>query len=383
MSDVIVIGAGAFGGWTALNLLRKGMKVTLIDAWGPGNSRSSSGGDTRVIRAGYNGDPDYIEWVARSFPLWKEAEEQWKTKIYHKIGCLWMFTGDDSFCSNSIAPMKDNGLDMQTLSVHEASERFPLLNFKDIKSVYYEPEAGYLFAKRSCALVFQTFVSEGGEYKQGFVEPGEIESGLMKNILLNNGSKLSADVFVFACGPWLGKLFPDVAGEMITSSRQEAYFFGAPAGDRRYNDMPVWMSVGKRILYGIPCNDQRAFKVCDDARGDIFDPTNGSRVITSKLVEIVREEMKTRFPSLANAPLVDAQVCQYENTPDKELIIDQHPNASNAWIVGGGSGHGFKFSPALGEYVSELVTGKKQSKARFHLKRKPLSKVSPFLSQII
>lgn len=380
MSDVIVIGAGAFGGWTALTLLRKGMSVTLVDAWGPGNSKSSSGGDTRVIRAGYNGDEDYIEWVARSFTLWKEAEEQWETKIYHRTGCLWMFSGDDSFCANSIAPMKNSGLEMQVLSIADGAKRFPLLNFKDIKSVYYEPEAGYLLARESCTLVLKTFISEGGEYIQEPGRPGLIKSGSMNGIELSNGNKLSANTYVFACGPWLGKLFPDVIGDMIIPSRQEVYFFDTSAGDERFyeNNTPIWMSVGERIVYGIPGNKKRGFKVCDDTRGGVIDPTTDKRIVTPELTEEVRKELKTRMPSLANATLIESEVCQYENTPDKDLIIDQHPSASNVWIVGGGSGHGFKFGPAIGEYMAKLVIGEEQSKPRFHLSRKALSKASPF-----
>jgi len=380
MPEVIVIGAGAFGGWTALTLLRKGVKVTLVDAWGPGNYRSSSGGDTRVIRAGYNGDADYIEWVGRSLEIWKESEKQWNTKIYNRTGCLWMFTGNDSFCANSVAPMKRSGLEMQKLSVADAAKRFPLLNCGDIQSVYYEPEAGYLFAKDSCALVLKTFIAEGGEYIQAKVDPPSPDHGALTDIILSNGSKLSADSFVFACGPWLGELFPGMVEDMIISSRQEVYFFETPFNDENFyeNHTPVWMSVGKRVIYGIPGNQRRGFKVCDDMRGQRIDPTNDERIITPELLEEVREELRIRMPSLANAPLVESHVCQYENTPDKNLIIDLHPEASNAWIVGGGSGHGFKFGPAVGEYAADLVTGEKQSKHRFHLSRKALLKASPF-----
>ncbi|MCU7550117.1 FAD-dependent oxidoreductase [Chitinophagaceae bacterium LB-8] len=371
---VTVIGAGAFGGWIALHLLRSGVKVTLLDAWGPGNSRASSGGDTRVIRGAYAGDQDYIEWVARSFTLWKEAEQQWQTKIYQRTGALWMHSVDDQHAQLSIDPLHKHGLEIQHWSTADAAKRFPLLNFERIQSVYFEPEAGYLLARRSCSLVLESFVREGGNYQQTFIRPGQIVNGTMKEVKAEEGTTIKSDLFVFACGPWLGRLFPDVIGSLITPTRQEVYFFGTPQGDRRFNEehMPVWLVFGKRFIYGIPGNDYRGFKVADDTRGEPFDPTDDNRMPTQSLINIVRDELRIYMPALADAPLLEARVCQYEQTPDSDLIIDRHPGATNVWIVGGGSGHGFKFGPALGEYVAQMILEQQQAKERFYLNRNSL-----------
>lgn len=370
--EVTVVGAGAFGGWTALHLLRNGVKVTLLDAWGPGNSRASSGGDTRVIRGAYSGDQDYIEWVARSFVLWKEAEQRWNTKIYHRTGSLWMYQGDDRHSRLSVEPLHKKGLEIQHLSTFEAARRFPLLNFDGIQSVYFEPEAGYLLARRACSLVVESFVREGGKYRQISIRPGRIINGTMKEVTLDDGTTIKSDVFIFACGPWLGKLFPDIIGDkLINPTRQEVYYFGTPQGDSRFNEenMPIWVAFGKRILFGMPGNEARGFKVGDDTRGETFDPTHGDRMPTPLLINIVREELCIRMPALADAPLLEARVCQYENTPDKNLIIDRHPEAANVWIVGGGSGHGYKFSPAIGEHVAQVILEQQQPKPRFSLSR--------------
>ena len=369
-----VVGAGAFGGWTALHLLRQGARVTLLDAWGAGNSRASSGGDTRVIRGAYGGDADYIEWVARSFALWREAEARWRTKVYHRTGSLWMYPGDDRHARSSVEPLRRRGLEIQHWSPAEAGRRFPQLNFDGVQSVYYEPEAGYLTARRSCELVRESFVSEGGEFRQAFVRPGRIGAGRMQGVNLGDGTSVKADAFVFACGPWLGKIFPDVIGNLISPTRQEVYFFGTPPGDQRFHEgrLPVWVAFGKRVIYAMPGNEGRGVKVGDDTRGEPFDPTDGDRTPTPALINIVRGELRVRMPGLADAPLLEARVCQYEDTPDKNLIIDRHPEAGNVWFVGGGSGHGFKFGPALGEHVARLVIGKEQAKARFQLSRSGL-----------
>ena len=177
-----------------------------------------------------------------------------------------------------------------------------------------------------------------------------------------DGSSLAADRYVFACGPWLGRLFPQTVGPHFVSTRQDVFFFGTPANNARYNEgnIPVWADHGPRFMYGIPGNEGRGFKVADDTRGPEFDPTSGERVIgtdrhaQARLAE-ARSYLAYRFPGMKNAPLVESRVCQYEDTTDHHFIIDRHPANPNAWIVGGGSGHGFKHGPAVGEMVAKLV----------------------------
>jgi glycine/D-amino acid oxidase-like deaminating enzyme len=356
--QVIVVGAGAFGGWTALHLLRGGARVTLLEAWGAGNSRASSGGETRVIRSIYGGDPDYISWVARSLTLWR----QWKAPIYHRTGALWMFSGDDQYARASLPLVK---LPVDQLSAADAAKRFPQINFAGVRSVYYEHEAGYLLARRGCASVQEAFVREGGDFRLGSVHtPVDV-----KQIALDDGTRLTADAIVFACGPWLGKLFPEAIGDLVAPSRQEVFFFGTPPGDRRFIDMPVWVDFGERIFYGIPGNDSRGFKVADDTRGDPVDPTTLERIASVDGLARARQELTRRFPDLATAPLVESRVCQYENSPDGNFIIDQHPGAPSVFIAGGGSGHGYKIGPALGEYLAGVILGKRKLMERFRLSR--------------
>jgi glycine/D-amino acid oxidase-like deaminating enzyme len=175
---------------------------------------------------------------------------------------------------------------------------------------------------------------------------------------LSDGSELTADQYVFACGPWLGKLFPETIGNRVRATKQDVFFFGAPAGDERFSEskLPVWADHrSDRFLYGIPASQGRGFKIADDARGPEFDPTSGERVVSPERLRSIREYIGFRFPALKNAPLLETRVCQYENSPDNHFIIDRHPSAENVWLVGGGSGHGFKHGPALGETVAGWV----------------------------
>lgn len=354
---VAVVGAGAFGGWTALHLRRAGADVTLLDAWGPGNARASSGGETRVIRTIYGPARRYIEMAARALALWR----QWDATVpgerfYRRTGVLWMTAADDSYVSQSLPALRDLGLDYEELDAAAARKRWPQISFEGMTRACLEHEGGYLLARRACDAVARELVRIGGSYRQAAVVSVKSD-GRRPDVSLSDGTRLRADRFVFACGPWLGRMFPDVMGSRIKVTRQEVYYFGTPAGDERFVEsrMPVWIEAGDRFVYGTPGNAYRGFKVADDARGGEFDPTDGDRNPSAEGERAMRAFVRRRFPALADAPLLGAEVCQYENSPDGHFIIDRHPAMPDLWIVGGGSGHGFKMGPALGEIVARQV----------------------------
>jgi glycine/D-amino acid oxidase-like deaminating enzyme len=367
---VAVIGAGAFGGWTALHLAREGAQVTLVDAWGAGNSRSSSGGESRVIRAIYGADRIYVEMVRRAAELWSKIDTP-SDRIYVETGVLWIHRGDDAYVRSSAPLLQEFGFPLDRVPIDEARKRYPQVSFDGVTSVWLERRAGVLSARHACMVVRDSFVRAGGTYRIGRVEPGAIVNGSMGHIRLDDGSRLEADAFVFACGPWLGKLFPDVIGEWVRPTRQEGWYFGTPAGSHRYlpGQMPTWLDMGERIFYGMPDVHGRGFKVADDTRGAPIDPTVAERTASPEGIERARQLLRERFPELANAPLLSAEVCQYENSPDGHLILDRHPGAKNVWIAGGGSGHGFKLSPAVGEYVAQSVLHDRELPKMFRLER--------------
>jgi glycine/D-amino acid oxidase-like deaminating enzyme len=383
---IAVIGAGAFGGWTALYLLRSGAQVTLLDAWGPGNSRASSGGETRIMRGAYGPDQPYTKLAARALDLWKQHEAQWKQNFFFPIGVLWMAEADDTYERGSLPFLKDAGIPFERLEVKELERRWPQINFDKVEWGIYEPQSGYLLARASTQAVVDRFMAEGGEYRQAAVAAQDLEGGQWRALSLSDGSSsngstsndstskgstLAADRYVFACGPWLGKLFPQTIGPHFVSTRQEVFFFGTPAGDPRYNEgnVPVWADHSDHFIYGIPGNQGRGFKMADDTRGPEFDPTSGQRIVTEEGLAAARRYLAYRFPGMKNAPLVETRVCQYENTTDHNFIVDRHPGNADVWIVGGGSGHGFKHGPALGEMVAQLVLKDETADAVFQLAR--------------
>jgi glycine/D-amino acid oxidase-like deaminating enzyme len=370
---VIVVGAGAFGGWTALYLLRRGAQVTLIDAWGPGNSRASSGGETRIIRGTYGPNQPYTRMAARALQLWQENQKRWNRTLFRRMGVLWMIArDDDSYEKGSLPMLREAGMPYVEMNYNDLSRAYPQVNFDGVRWAIFEPESGGLMAREACAAVRDAFIAEGGTYRQLAVDPPEIRGGELQDLSFNNGNgRIASSRYVFACGPWLGNMFPDVIGEKIRPTRQEVFFFGTAGGDIRFNPekMPIWVDHGERFFYGFPVIERRGFKIADDTRGPMFDPTNGQRVASAEGLASAREHLGLRFPMLKHAPLLESRVCQYENSPDQNFIMDRHPRAGNVWLLGGGSGHGFKHGPAVGEMAAEMVMTEKIPNPLFALGR--------------
>lgn len=369
---IAVVGAGAFGGWSALHLIERGARVTLLDAWGPGNSRASSGGETRIMRGTYGPDQPYTETAARALRLWQQYERRWKKRFLHRTGVLWMISSrDDGYERGSVGTLRESGIKFLELSTAEMRKRWPQVNFAGTRWGILEPECGYLDARASCQAVVDAFIARGGVYRQVAVSPDGLEEPPLMSLALCDGSRLKADQYVFACGPWLGKLFPETLGTVIRATKQDIFFFGAPAGDSRFTDaqLPVWGDHGERFFYGIPGSDGRGFKVADDTRGGVFDPTNGERFVSQATLKRVREYMAFRFPRMKAAPLIETRVCQYEQTSDSHFVVDRHPRMENVWFLGGGSGHGFKHGPALGEMMAGLILKNEDLRAVWKLSR--------------
>lgn len=354
-----VIGAGVFGAWTAYHLLSAGHKVVLLDQYGPASSRASSGGETRIIRCAYGPDEVYSRMAQRSLGLWSAFFQETKRDLLRGVGVLWMSKPGNVYAEQSRDVLRRIGARFVDFSASELGRRYPQIHIDPDAVAIFEPESGALLARQAVHAVVAAFAGRGGIYRFAKVRtPGG--RGKLDRVVTSDGQSVAADGFVFACGPWLGKVFPELLGQRIFPTRQEVLFFGIPAGDERFEParMPVWIDFeDNRGMYGFPDIETRGFKVAFDNHGPAFDPDSGNRLASSDKIAAARAYVAQRFPALRNAPIVDSRVCQYENTSNGDFLIDRHPDFENVWIAGGGSGHGFKHGPTVGEYTAARVTG--------------------------
>ena len=369
--DVAVVGAGVFGSWAAYHLQRAGRRVALIDAYGPGNARASSGGHSRVIRMGYGDQEIYTRWSMRSLELWKELLRRAERPAqFQPSGVLWMARERDPLTTKTLDTLARLGVDHERLERSQLAARWPQIEPGPIEWAIHEPDSGFLAAFQAVQTVAEMATASGVQYLHESVLPPAGKGGLAA-VTTRSGRTVAAKTFVFACGPWLPKIFPDLLGDRIFPTRQEVFYFGVPAGDQRFAStaMPVWIDFTEEI-YGIPDFDGRGFKVALDRHGPPADPDSLERVPTAETMELVREFVGRRFPALEGAPIVASEVCQYENTSNGDFLVDRHPERDNVWLVGGGSGHGFKHGPAVGEYVAARIADGKPVEPRFSLATK-------------
>ena len=370
--DAAVIGAGVFGAWTALELCRAGKSVALCEAYGPANARASSGGESRLIRMGYGADEIFTRWSWRSLAKWKELFARSHAPLFRETGILWIF-GDDAaanYAQQTVNTLKRVQIPHETIARAELEKRWPQIAFGDATWGLLETQSGVLLARRAVAAVVEAAIEAGVDYFPAAIE-APCGGGRIDSVRTTAGETISAGEFVYACGPWMGKVFPDLLGQRIFVTRQEVFFFGVPPGEQRFAPpaMPGWLYLAD-LFYGVPDLESRGFKIAHDKHGESCDPDTQERVPTAEALATARKYLARRFPAMANAPLVEARVCQYENSSNGDFLVDRHPEFENVWLVGGGSGHGFKHGPAMGEYVAGVLVGSVQREPRFSLESK-------------
>lgn len=368
--DVAVVGAGVFGAWTAWHLAKRGKRVALVEAYGPGHSRASSGGETRIIRMGYGADELYTRWSQRSLVQWKEFFAATKQSLFLKTGVLWMAGKNDVRLLETATTLKKCAVVFEEYDRAALEKQYPQIGLEEIQKGIFEPYGGVLMARRAVAAVAEDAIRLGVEYRSAqAVDPRE--AGSVKHVTTTQGERIAAAQFVFACGAWLGKIFPDVLGARIFPSRQEVFFIGIPAGETRFAPpaLPTWL-FQEDLVYGMPDIENRGLKIAFDEHGERVDPDTQSRIVSPEMTKAVREYVARRFPALRDAPIVETRVCQYENTSSGDFLIDRHPEMENVWFAGGGSGHGFKHGPAVGEYLAAQLLDGAKPEPRFSLATK-------------
>ena len=393
VSHVVVIGAGAWGGWAAYHLRERGVRVTLVDAYGAGNSRSTSGDESRGIRSSYGDRTSgelWTPWARAALGRWKAFEAEWgpvfRTKFFHETGDVIMREKDEPFLKKTLELWKANNVTHEVINGAEVRKRWPVINADDTTIAIVEPDAGVARARASTQAVAAIGVKMGVKFIQSRATPGPIKNGQMDGIVLEDGTVIRGDAYVFACGPWLRKLFPQLMENRMRVPLGYVGYFGTPVGDSRftYPHLPSFNFPGVTGWAALP-TDSRGFRV----RGGIAaplppeteeqkkerekkaaaappppppdpiqqDPDTSTRWAAPDRVDSMRRFVQRRFPLLANAPLLETRCCHYEQSANRDFIVDHVPDTTNAWITGCGQAEGFKFGPIIGEYIAQRVLG--------------------------
>lgn len=366
--EVTVIGAGCFGAWASMYMQRAGTQVTMIDQYGPANSRSTSGGETRGVRSSY-GDrihgPLWAKWAIESMGRWKAWDEEHADgmlpRLYFETGDIIIREEMEPYLEQTMANWDALGVPYEVLTPEEVRHRWPVIATPDIQVGLYEPGAGVVRARRAIESVAQVFQREGGEIQIGKVQMGDQDGRTLHNVLLADGTRVSSGTFVFALGPWFPMFFPELMGKrMKVSTLGHTYYFRTPPGDEsyRYPNLPSY-SIPRATGWPALGPDSRGFRIRTGGHSDP-DPDASIRWIDKKHHENPRSLLRKYFPALADAPINETRSCHYESSVDRNFFIDRHPDFDNVWVVGGGSAEAFKQGPVLGDYIAGRVLGTEQ-----------------------
>lgn len=364
-ADVVVVGGGAFGAWTALHLQRGGAQVTLVDQHGPANSRATSGGETRGVRTSYGDRPHGLqwgEWAAESIRRWKAWDEEHAGDL---LPPLYFTTGDvilreemEPFLERTMENWDTMGREYEVLTPEEVRYRWPAIHTPDIQVAVYEPDAGVVRSRRAIESVVQVFQREGGTVRVGRVGEFPGGSGDLNAITLDDGTALAGAQFVFALGPWFPKYFPELLGKRIRiRTLGHVYYIATPPGDMRFQfpNIPSYNVPGVTGWPALP-QDFRGFRIRTGGhRGD--DPDTSVRWIDAEYHDRPKEVLGTYFPALAEQPINETRACHYCGSVSRNFIIDRHPDHANVWITGGGNAEAFKQGPVLGDFIANRILG--------------------------
>jgi sarcosine oxidase len=360
-AHIVVVGAGVFGTWTAFHLQEMGARVTLVDLYGPGNSRSTSGDETRGVRSSYPGRELWTSWAARAMDRWRAFDEEWAptmgAPLFYTTGDLVLRDLEEGHIQDVRETWDLIGVEYEVLTPDEVRYRWPHIRIDGMEAALYEPDAGVVRARAACQRVAAIVEQRGGEIRTGRAALGPSQGGRMSEVVLDGGEdSIEGDRFVFALGPWFPTAFPEIMGYRIRATTLgHVFYFGTPPGDHRftYPNMPSWGVPGVTGWPSLP-PDHRGFRVRTGGRL-AEDPDTSDRWIPEEFHERPLEVLDTYFPGLADQPLVETRACHYEASVTRDWIIDRHPELENVWLAGGGSAEGFKFGPLLGELIASRV----------------------------
>ena len=353
----VVVGAGVFGAAAADSLARRGWEVTIVERYAPANARGSSGDRTRMLRAGHGSGPEdewYTRSAIRSLGLWRELSEECPEPLLEECGLAWFAREDDPVVGAVGEGLERLGVAHEWIDGNAVSELFPDVAVYDLAGALYEPGACLIRATAAVEALVRRARRHGARLRIARAlpaGPGRVE--------LDDGDLIAADRVVWACGPWLGEIFP--AEAPVRPAWQDVLYWHAPPA---WREGPAWFDE-REGFYGFPDLDGLGIKAVSHVPGREFDVDSENRIPDPVTVENLAGYLARRFPALSGTGLLHARVMPYEMTPDHHFLAGPAAERLGHWLLGGGSGHGFKHAPALGEHMADLLEDRAEPLAMF------------------
>ncbi|HEY7199865.1 MAG TPA: N-methyl-L-tryptophan oxidase [Candidatus Dormibacteraeota bacterium] len=353
-ADVLVLGTGTMGSMALWRLARRGASVIGIERFAPGHDLGSGHGESRMIRTAYFEGPEYVPLVRAAFPLWRELEAETGADLLTMTGALMIGRADGELVSGALRSAREHGLACALLGSDEAAERFPQHRLAAGQVALWEEAAGVLRPERAIAAAAERAVALGAELLTGVrAEAVEVEAG---SVAVRAGGRTHRARHLVVCaGPWLGGLLPGLGLPLAVERQVMSWFPARDPAEFAPERFPAFIREREGPFgYGLPSTDNATVKVAFHHGGAAADPDGVDREVTAAELEPVAAFVAETLPGLVPRP-ARAVVCLYTNTPDEHFVVGPAPGMPGVTVLGGFSGHGFKFAPVLGEVAADLA----------------------------
>ncbi|MSP61340.1 MAG: FAD-dependent oxidoreductase [Myxococcales bacterium] len=359
---VIVVGAGVFGVTAAIELRRRGHRVSLVDPGPIPHPLAESTDLSKVVRLDYGADQDYTALMEGALDGWRRWNRAWPEPLFHETGVLFLCReamAPGGFEYESRALLARRGHPVERLDSGAVRRRFPAWSAGRYVDGYYNPAGGFAESGRVVTRLCDEATALGVAIRPG-VEIARLDErgARVTGVIDAQGGVHAADHVVLAAGSWTPHLLPALAPSLRSIGQPVFHLRPADPAPFAAERFPVFgADIAGTGYYGFPVTSEGIVKIANHGVGRAVHPSSDERVVTAAEETALRVFLGETFPGLAGAPLAATRVCVYCDTHDEHFWIARDPDRAGLTVAAGGSGHGFKFAPILGELIADAALG--------------------------
>jgi sarcosine oxidase len=358
--DIAVIGLGAMGSASLYAAARRGQRVLGLERYEPGHFRSSSFGESRLIRLAYFEDPSYVPLVQEAYARWRDLEAATGQNVLMITGAIEAGFAGAPLVVESWRSSTEHNLASERLTARQANARFPAFDLPDDWDVIFQPDAGVLLPEKAIRLFVAGAEAHGAMVRLHTrvisVEPidGKVQ------IVLEGGERFEVGSAVISAGAWIGDLLPDIAQGLRLTRQPLMWFKPLDPALVRPDRMPAFLFQTRTdLIYGLPDVCGTGVKAALHDSGELLSSAEEARGAVSRAEVAHLQGTLRRYVPAAAGTLVDSSVCIYTRSPDGHFLVGLHPKAPQLVIASPCSGHGFKFASVMGEILADLAINRK------------------------